>query len=189
VSAALGGLCDTKTFTIFLLISDNRRFGLVEVFAMKTHWSSWGLLMATTALAGLQGTNLTARLDRVSVDRVHSGVVFKCGITIDNPTGRLYTATNLFSMPPGLALRVMDLDGHDLARVFAFPWKMWKFPIAPGSGQWTNLWYGGKIVTEGIAGVVLPENTRSVRIQIEGTLSGSGYTNRVRSNVVQVSVP
>ena len=147
------------------------------------------MLMATTALAEPQGTNVAARLDRVSVQMVHTGVVFKCGITIDNPTGRLFTATNLFSMPPGLALRVMDLDGHELARVFAFPWKMWRFPIAPGSGQWTNLWYGGKIVREGIAGVVLAENMRAVRVQIEGTLSGSGYTNRVKSNVVQVSVP
>ncbi len=91
------------------------------------------------ALAEPQATNVTARLAQVSVHAVHGGVVFTCAVTIDKPTGRLFTATNLFSRPPGLALRVMDLDGHDLDRIYALPWKMWRFPIAPGSGQWTNL--------------------------------------------------
>src|SRR6516165_1870537 len=74
----LGSLCDTKTFTRFLPISDNRRFRLVEAFAVKTFWTFWGLLIATSALAEPPGTNVTAHLDGVSVHAVHSGVVFKC---------------------------------------------------------------------------------------------------------------
>jgi hypothetical protein len=54
---------------------------LVEAFAVKTFWTFWGLLIATSALAEPPGTNVTAHLDGVSVHAVHSGVVFKCSIT------------------------------------------------------------------------------------------------------------
>lgn len=78
---------------------------------------------------------------------------------------------------------------HDLAWLYALPWKLSVFPLPPGSGQWTNLWYAEKPLVGHIEGVVLPNNTKSVRVQIEGTLPGTGYTDRVTSNVVQVNLP
>jgi hypothetical protein len=79
--------------------------------------------------------------------------MFTCNITLDNQTGATLTATNLFRMPPGLALRVSDLDGHKLAQMYAWPWEIWQFHIRPGSYTFSNLLYVGKYENVDTVGV------------------------------------
>ena len=132
---------------------------------------------------------VAAHLNVVSVNGPHTNLMFTCNITLDNQTGTTLTATNLFCKPPGLALRVSDLDGHEFAQTYAWPWEIWQFHIHPGSNTFSNLLYVRKYKNVDTVGVSLPAGTKSVRLQIEGTLSGSSYTNRLISNVVEMQVP
>ena len=131
---------------------------------------------------------VTAHLDVVSVTGTHTNLTFTCNITLDNQTGAILTATNLFCMPPGLALRVTDFDDHELAQTYALPWEIWQFHIRPGSYTFSKLWYG-QDMTRHILGLSAPVSTKSIRLQIVGTLSGSSYTNSLTSNIVEVQIP
>jgi hypothetical protein len=145
-----------------------------------------GLLITASAFGNPGNTNVTVRLGSVSVLGAHTNAWFECNVTINNQTGVPLIATNLFSMSPGLALKVTDLDGKELKRIYAWPWKAWKWTILPGSQQENKrLWYGAKQHGSGISGIFLPATAKTVRLQIEGTLSGSSIT----SNVVEVKIP
>jgi hypothetical protein len=145
------------------------------------------LLISVSAFGDSVG--VTANLHVVSVNGTHTNLMFTCNITLDNQTSATLTATNLFRMPPGLGLRVSDLDGRELAQMYAWPWKIWKFHIHPGSYTFSNLLYVGKYKNVDTVGVSLPAGTKSVRLQVVGTLSGSSYTNRLTSNFVEVQIP
>jgi hypothetical protein len=144
-------------------------------------------LMAVSAFADSGG--VIAHLSDVSLNGTHTNLMFTCNVTLDNQTGATLTATNLFCLSPGLALRVSDLDGHELSQAYAWPWEIWQFHIHPGSYTFSNLLYIGKYKNVDTVGVSLPTGTKSVRLQIVGTLSGSSYTNRLTSNVVEVQIP
>ena len=143
------------------------------------------LVSLISASAFGDSSGVTAHLDVVSVTGTHTNLTFTCNITLDNQTGATLIATNLFCMPPGLALRVTDLDGHELAQTYALPWEIWQFHIRSGSYTFSNLWYGQDMIRH-VFGLSTPVSTKAVRLQIVGTLSGSSYTNRLTSNVVEV---
>ena len=149
-------------------------------------------LLAVSAF-GESVTNVTVRLSPdVYIIGTHTNVIFRCTMTVNNQTEATFTATNLFSMPPGLALLVIDSHGKPLKRLYA-PWKTPDWIIHPGTNQINWLYYGmGDGLTrwrENQNGVSLPDAAKTVRLQIEGNLSGSSYTNRLTSNIVEVEVP
>ena len=161
--------------------------GFARHFIMKRLLIILASLITVSAFGDSGG--VTARLGVVSIEGPLTNQMFICNVTLDNQTGDTLTATNLFCMSPGLALRVADLDGHELAKMYAWPWKIWKFQIQPGSHPFSKLCYVGKYKGVHTIGVSLPFGTSKVSLQIVGTLSGSSYTNRLTSNVVQVNVP
>jgi hypothetical protein len=94
-------------------------------------------------------------------------------------------------MPPGLALKVADLNGEELKRLYAWPLKSWKWTHAPGSQRgFKRLGYGASPSRNGnVRGISLPEPVQVVRLRIEGALSGSSYGGGITSNVVEVKIP
>jgi hypothetical protein len=156
-----------------------------------------GLLIVLTLLVRLAGfsqtasTSVTVRLDSASTIGTHTNVSFLCHVRVRNETESALTATNLFARPPGLALRITTPDGKELKRTYAAPLHIWKFTFAPNEQQTFKLMYG----VPGIGGsyqhpgIPLPGDGRTVLVQIEGTLSGSSYTNRIVSNAVEVKIP
>jgi hypothetical protein len=156
---------------------------------MKRLLTILGLLIAACAFGNPGNTNVTISLGSVSVHGTHTDMWFECEVTIYNNTSVPLTVTNLFCLSPGLALKVTDLDGKELKRTYAWPWIASKWTIPP-SFQTQTLWYGAKQKHGGgITGVSLPDTAKTVRLQIEGTLSGSSYTNHITSNVVEVKIP
>jgi hypothetical protein len=149
-----------------------------------------GLLIAVSTF-GSPGADVTVHLGTVTVVGTHTNMFFECKVTINNQTGVSLTVTNLFCMSPGLALKIADLEGKELKRTYAWPWKAWKWTVPPGNQQENEkLWYGAKPKHGGgITGISLPDPARIVRLQIEGTLSGSSYAGSITSNVVEVKIP
>jgi hypothetical protein len=158
---------------------------------MKTLLIVLGLLAAARAFSGSESTQVTVHLGPVSVLGARTNMWFDCDVTVHNQTGTPLTVTNLFVMPPGLALKVADLNGKELKRVYAWPLKAWKWTHAPGSQrEFKRLGYGAKPGRNGnVHGISLPETVQVVRLQIEGTLSGSSYGRGITSNVVEVKIP
>ena len=159
---------------------------------MKRLLTILGLLITASAFGSPDSTGVTVHLGDVSVIGSHTNLEFKCNVIINNQTDVTLIATNLFSMPPGLALKVVtDLDGKESKRMYAVPWEIWKWTIAPGSPQENKgLFYVAKIEQDSvISGISLPDTVKTVRLQIEGMLSGSSYGNSLTSNVVEVEVP
>lgn len=132
---------------------------------------------------------VTVKLDEVVPNGSHTNIGFNCKFTIHNGSSASLYTTNLFTAPPGLALKISDLDGNELNRSYANPYMYYarNCPvIRPGDGKFSELY--------GIGGwhsrpFPLPESVQIVRVRLEGTLSDSGYTNRLTSNVVEVRVP
>lgn len=152
-----------------------------------------GLLISTSAFADPSGNTVTVRLSpNVDVVGTQTNVIFRCAMTINNQTGGVLIATNLFSMSPGLALEVTEPDGKWLKTLYA-PWLTPDWILRPGRNRVRWLYYGmDDGLNEGSGnphGVSRPDITKTLRLQIEGTLSGTGYTNHLISNMVQVHVP
>jgi hypothetical protein len=150
-----------------------------------------GLLIAATAFGDPEGTNnVTIHLGPVSVLGTRTNMWFDCDVTINNQTRVPLTVTNLFVRFPGLALKVTDLDGKELKRTYAWPFKAWQWTHAPGSQkEFKRLGYGAKPGKNGnVLGICLPETVKTVRLQIEGAMSGSSYNGSITSNIVDVDI-
>ncbi|HLX94373.1 MAG TPA: hypothetical protein VKU37_01375 [Verrucomicrobiae bacterium] len=140
-------------------------------------------LFATASALGAD--DVTVKLDDVSPNGNHTNIWFECRFTIHNGTSTPLFATNLFVAPPGLALKISDLNGKELKRVYADPWINYALnsPIIPPGDSTFKEPYGlGRFVA-------LPETVQIVRVRLEGTLSASGYMNLLTSNIVKVHVP
>ena len=145
-----------------------------------------GLLVAAKMFGA---DTVTVKLDEVSPNGFHSNIWYECKFTIHNGSSASLSTTNLFTAPPGLALKISDLNGNELTRLHANPWMDYarNSPlIPPGDSKFKELY--------GIGGwhsrpFPLPESVRIVRVRLEGTLTASGFTNRLTSNVVEVNVP
>src|SRR5437016_2041401 len=92
-----------------------------------------GLLIAASAFGDSASTYVTVHLGPVSVLGTHTNMWFDCDVTINNQTRVPLTVTNLFVRPPGLALKVSDLDGKELKRTYAWPIKSWEWTHDSGS--------------------------------------------------------
>ena len=150
---------------------------------MKRLLMTLGLLVAASALAA---DTVTVKLDDVQPYGAHTNIWFQCKFTIHNATSTSFFTTNLFIGPPGLALRISDLGGKELRRVYANGWIYYATnnpTIAPGDNTFKEPYGLGGRYSDPFP---LPE---IVRVQLEGTLSWSGYTNHLTSNVVEVHVP
>jgi hypothetical protein len=158
---------------------------------MKRLITLTGLLISATALGGPGSTGVAVALGPVSVLGTHTNLWFDCDVTINNQTAAPLTVTNLFVRSPGLALKVIDLDGNELKRTYAWPLKAWKWTHAAGTQEtFKRLGYGAKPGRDGnVIGISLPDSLKTVRLQIEGTMSGSSYIGGVTSNVVEVKIP
>ncbi len=141
-----------------------------------------GLFVAVKVFGG---DDVTVKLDHLSAMSTHTNIWVECTLTIHNGTRTPLSATNLFIGPPGLALKISDLDGKELKRVYADPWINYSLNnpvIPPGDTTFTEPYGLGHPFS-------LPETVHTVKVRVEGTLSYTGYTNRLTSNVVEVPVP
>src|SRR5947209_17391315 len=100
------------------------------------------LATALTAASQSPGTAVKVRLDSASVSGTHTNLWFLCNVTVLNGTGATLTATNLFVLPPGLALRIAGLDGKELTRTYAAPLHAWNFAFPPHDQRTFKLMYG-----------------------------------------------
>jgi hypothetical protein len=158
---------------------------------MKSLLTIFALMIAGSVFGDVAGTNVMVRLGQISVIGTHTNLWFDCDVTINNQTDVPLTVTNLFAKSPGLALKITDLNGKELKRTYAWPLKAGEWTHAPGSEKdFKRLGYGAKPGKNGkVLGISLPETMKTVRLQIEGTLSGSSYSGAVTSNIVEVKVP
>jgi hypothetical protein len=150
-----------------------------------------GLLVAVSAFGDAASNNVSVHLGRVAVRGSHTNMWFDCDVSINNQTSVPLTVTNLFVRFPGLALKVADMDGKELKRIYAWPLKSWEWTHSQGSQkEFRMLGYGARPGRDGkVIGISLPETVKTVRLQIEGTMSGSTYSGGITSNVVEVKIP
>src|SRR5579872_3691598 len=112
---------------------------------MKNLIAVLALLVSVNVDCCLGSTNVTVHLGQVSVLGTRTNMWFECNVTINNQTPLPLTVTNLFVKSPGLALKVSDLEGNELKRVYAWPIKTWTWTQAPGSQEeFKRLGYGAK---------------------------------------------
>lgn len=152
---------------------------------MKKSLVILGMLMAAKAFGG---DDVKVSIDHVSALGAHANVWFECRVKIHNGTSTPLDVTNLFVQSPGLSLKISDSNGTELGRFYSLPIHRWHWTI-PANGDTTNkvtYSFGG---LNGHPSLSLPDGVHSVKVQVEGTLSGSSYTNRLTSNVVEVKVP
>jgi hypothetical protein len=149
----------------------------------------WLIIPALLAAASALGAgDVTVKLNRVSPHGTRTNIWFECSVTIHNGTGAPLIVGNLFLGPPSLALKISDLDGKELKRVYsvAHILEPTHWDIAPGDDTFPNVWYG--LPNGNRPPLSLPKGLHAVRVQVEGILPGSSFTNRLTSNVVEVQV-
>jgi hypothetical protein len=145
------------------------------------------LLAALHAFGESAVTNITillaAQTNSASWDTTHTSISFACRATIDNPTHDPLTVTNLLQDHSGLSLKVTDKDGTELARLYAAPFKRSESTIDPGGKQSFYPYYG---ITQRFS---VPGRNTTVKLQLEGKLSGSSYAGSLTSNIVELKIP
>jgi hypothetical protein len=145
------------------------------------------LLMARSVFGESASTNVTIHLavqaNSVSWGARHESLSFMCKATIDNPTRDALTVSNLFQDHAGLALKVTDTNGVELARLFAPPFHFPSGTIAAGSKESFWPYYG--IMNP----IFAPGTNTSLRIQLEGKLIGSSFPGSITSNIVELRSP
>src|SRR5450631_4002678 len=105
---------------------------------MKRLLTVLAFLIAVGVFGGDDG-DVTVKLNDVSPIGTHSNMWFECSVTIHNGTSTPLTVTNLFLGPPSLALKISDLDGKELRRVYSVPYMFEpvEWGIAPGDNIFT----------------------------------------------------
>ncbi len=150
-----------------------------------------GLLILGRAMGATENARVDVHLGTISVIGTETNVWFLCNVTIENRTKVPLTTTNLFLRFPGLALKITDSNDKELKSTYAVPLhaSTWTFP--PQSPRTFKLSYGvpGISGSYHYPGISLPGNARTVRLHIEGTLSGSSYSGGITSNIVEVKIP
>jgi hypothetical protein len=124
----------------------------------------------------------TIQTNSVRWDQNHTALTFMCRVVVENLTHQPFTVTNLFQNQSGISLKVLDQHGTELSRLLAPPFHQASFTIGPGSNQVFFPYYG---VTKRFT----PGTNQMVRLQLEGGLSGNGYTKPLTSNIVDLKVP
>ena len=157
------------------------------LFYVKAPAAILALLVARSALGEPAATNITIHLavqtNSVSWDASHKSLTFMCRATIDNQTRDPLTVSNLFQDHAGLPLKVADTNGVELARLYSPPFHFPAFTILAGSKESFWPYYG--IINR----FSVPAGDKSVRIQLEGNLIGSGYDGSLTSNIVELRIP
>jgi len=145
-----------------------------------------GLLAAASAICA---DDVTVKLNDVSPRGTHTNIWFECSVTIHNGTSAPLTVNNLFIGPPSLGLKISDLDDKELKRLYSAGHivETLQWDIAPGDNTFTNVEYGLPSGNRRL--LSLPEGVHTVRVQIQGIVPGSSFTNRLTSNIVEVQVP
>ena len=145
-----------------------------------------GLLAAASAIGA---DDVTVKLNDVSPMGIHRNMWFECSVTIHNGTSAPLTVNNLFLGPPSLALKISDLDGKELKRLYCVGHiaEPLQWNIAPGDNTFTNVGYG--LPSGNRRTLSLPEGVHAIKVQVQGILPGSSFTNRLTSNIVEVQVP
>src|SRR4051794_35345521 len=107
---------------------------------MKTILLGLHLLIGSVAAAELNQP--AVHLGDVRAIGPRSNVWFLFNVTFVNDSTSLLKATNLFSDPPGLALKVFDLNGKILTTTFAVRLHASEFAFPPHSQKSFKLSYG-----------------------------------------------
>jgi hypothetical protein len=115
-------------------------------------------------------------------DASHSSLTFMCRVVIDNQTPASLSVSNLFQDRAGLCMKAADTSGTKLASLIAPPFKLPVSTIEAGTNSVFWPYYG-------ILGRFDPGTNRTVRLQLEGKLIGSGYTTPVVSDTVDMKIP
>jgi len=145
------------------------------------------ILAVIIAASAFAADDVTVKLDGVTPKGIHTNIWFECTFAIHNGTSTSFFATNLFVAPPGLALKISDLGGKELKKLYADPYINYALNTAiipPGDSTFKEPYGLGRWPP-----FALPERVRTIRVRLEGTLSHTEYTNRLASNVVEVQVP
>ncbi len=147
------------------------------------------ILALLAAASALGADEVTVKLNDVSPKGTHTNMWFECSVTIHNGTSAPLTVNNLFLGPPGLALQISDLDGKELKRLYSAGHiaEPLQWHIAPGDNTFTNVGYGLPSGNRRL--LCLPEGVHAVKVQVQGILPGSSFTNVLSSNVLEVHVP
>jgi hypothetical protein len=151
---------------------------LVAIVALLVTWSALGESTITNVTI-----HLAVQSNSISWDASHNSLTFMCRATIDNQTRDSLTVSNLFQDHGGLSLKVADTNGVELARLYSPPFKFLSFTIAAGSKESFWPYYG--IINR----LSVPGSDTSLRIQLEGSLVGSGYAGSITSDIVELKIP
>ncbi|MFO0881106.1 MAG: hypothetical protein U0840_27600 [Gemmataceae bacterium] len=124
-------------------------------------------------------------LNKASAERLGQDILFRCEVTLDNGTGRnLAVRSNFTSAYDGLELVVTTSEGKVLVQQgYAFH----QSPFAPPGRVF--LLKQGKNTSElrfPVAG--LPEDARTFKVRLVGTLPGSGYERILSSETLRVDL-
>jgi len=123
--------------------------------------------------------HFTVPPNNIQWDRSHTFLIFVCHVMIDNQTTNSLKVANLFQDHGGLAMKVKDSSGTELANLYSGQFHIPAVMIAPGSSQEFWPYYGP----------FRPGYNKTVKLQFEGKLNGSGYNQPVTSDVVEINVP
>src|SRR5260370_477896 len=108
---------------------------------MKRRICALALLAATDLFAGSANPKVTIRFS-ADVHGTRTNVWFLCHVLINNQTAAPLTVTNLFSRSPGLALKVTDLEGKELARTYSVGLHAWTWTLPQNNEKSYKLMYG-----------------------------------------------
>lgn len=115
-------------------------------------------------------------------DSSRAAVTFMCRVVITNQTSTSLTVSNLFQDQSGLCMKLTDTSGKELAHLIAPPFHWATFTISAGTNSVFWPYYS-------IFGRFDPGTNRTVRLQLDGRLIGSSYTNPIVSNIVDMKIP
>ena len=124
-------------------------------------------------------------LDKASAERWDKDVHFRCEVTLDNALGReLSVRSNFGSAFDGLELVVTTAEGKVVAQQ---GYTFHQSPFAP-PGRTFPLKQGGTAGSLVFPISGLPDDARSLKVRLVGTLPGSGHNRILSSETLTVEV-
>ena len=129
------------------------------------------------------GPHVVLTLDRASAERLESGdILFRCKLTLENHSGaELIVQSNFFSAFDGMILVVRDESGRELKRQ---PYVFHQAPLAAPRGYPLPTGKTAKTIVFPVD--ELPAGRTRFKLQVVGTLPGSGYEPELSSKVLDV---
>lgn len=184
--STLGGL-DRGYFTTFLQLYDKRVRNMKQDVCMKAKLlllicALWSMVCFGGGSAPEAAIHFAVQPNSIRWDTSHTSLTFMCRVVLTNQTPTPLTVSNLFQDHAGLCMKVTDTGGTELARLISPPFKRPVSTIEAGTNSVFWPYYG-------IFGRFDPGTNKTVRLQLEGRLIGSSYTQPVVSDTVDMKIP